>query len=80
MKREIIRNKFRDILVCQLNIHYEDVTDEADLVFDLGADSLDIVEIIMRVEDEFNIEISDREKETLRTVKDYLDIIDDKKL
>lgn len=79
MNRDIIRNKIRDILVCGLNVGYKDITDEADLVYDLGADSLDLVEIVCRLEDVFHIEISTAEKGSLRTVKDCIDLVDEKK-
>ena len=76
MDRKIIVDKFSDILVRELNVYRRDFTEDSDLVYDLGADSLDIAEIIMCVEDVFHIEIDNEVKETLRTVKEYVDFIE----
>lgn len=77
MKPEIIKHQFEDILIVELDVHRSDI-DEQDSLDYLGADSLDIMDIIYRVEDKFGIEISDCEKASLRTVKDYLDLINKK--
>jgi len=60
--------KMRDILVEQLGVNEEDVTLEASFIDDLGADSLDIVELIMAMEEEFDIEISEEDAESISTV------------
>ena len=61
-----------------LGIGGEAVTPEAHLHFDLGADSLDLVELIMSMEEEFDIEISDEDAEGLETVKDAIDYINER--
>ncbi len=63
-------DRIRDIIVEQLDVKAEDVTPDAKLVDDLGADSLDVVELIMRIEEELDIEIPDEDAEKLQTVKD----------
>ena len=61
-------DKMKAILIEQLNIDEEDITMDASFIDDLGADSLDIVELIMTMEEEFGIEIPEDEVETLTTV------------
>lgn len=68
--------KVRDIVVEQLGIDEEQVTLEATFIDDLGADSLDIVELIMAFEEEFNIEIPDEAAEKIKTVQDVVDYIE----
>jgi len=63
-----IASKMRTIVSDQLMVDIEDVTDTALLVEDLGADSLDIVELLMAIEDEFKVEISDKDAEKISTV------------
>ncbi len=66
-------------IVCkQLDVEEEDVTPEASFVDDLGADSLDTVELVMALEEEFGIEIPDEDAEKITTVKDALEYIKDK--
>ena len=63
-------------IICeQLNVAEEDVVPEASFVDDLGADSLDQVELIMAMEEEFDVSISDEDAETIATVKDAIDYI-----
>ena len=66
---------FRDIIAGVLSIDGEEITTESSFVEDLGCDSLDIVEIIMGVEDEFDIKIPDETVETIVTVGDALEEI-----
>ena len=73
MKPEIIKRQFEDILIVELDVSRRDIEEQVSLAY-LGATSLDILAVITRVEDKFGIEISDREKASLRTVKDYLDL------
>lgn len=68
-------DKLKEILVDLLGVKLEDVKAESKFVDDLGADSLDLVELIMSFEDKFGIEISDEEAEKIITVKDALDYI-----
>ncbi|MCQ2507796.1 MAG: acyl carrier protein [Dorea sp.] len=62
--------KIRDVIVDVLSVDAEEVTPEKKFVEDLGADSLDIFQIIMGIEDEFNVEIDNDEAENLSTVGD----------
>jgi len=68
--------KMKEILVDVLGANEEDIKPESKFVDDLGADSLDLVELIMSFEDKFGIEISDEEAEKIVTVKDALEYID----
>jgi acyl carrier protein len=69
-------DKLKEILVDVLGVKAEDVKAESKFIDDLGADSLDLVELIMAFEDKFNIEISDEDAEKIITVKDALDYIE----
>jgi acyl carrier protein len=71
-------DKLKEILVDVLGVNEDDVKLESKFVDDLGADSLDLVELIMAFEDKFSIEISDEEAEKMVTVKDVLDYISSK--
>ena len=71
--------KVRDIVVEQLGVEADEVTIESTFIDDLGADSLDIVELIMAFEEEFNVEIPDEIAEKIKTVKDTVDYIDKNK-
>jgi len=71
--------RVRKILVDQLgDISEAEVTPAASIVDDLGADSLDVVEIVMALEEEFEIEIPDEEAEKIKTVQQIVDYIDEK--
>ena len=67
--------KLQDIIVDVLNVQKEEVKPETTFVDDLGADSLDIFQIIMGIEDEFDIEIDNDEAEKIVTVQDAVDQI-----
>ncbi|HHW72912.1 MAG TPA: acyl carrier protein [Firmicutes bacterium] len=67
---ERIFEKVKTIIVEQLGINEADVTPEASFVEDLGADSLDVVELIMALEEEFDLKITDEEAEKISTVRD----------
>jgi len=71
-------DKLKEILVDVLGVKEDDIKTESKFVDDLGADSLDLVELIMSFEDKFSIEISDEDAEKMVTVKDALDYIDTK--
>ncbi len=72
-------DKIREIVVEQLGVDAEQVTPEANFVEDLGADSLDTVELIMAFEEEFDVEIPDADAEKIKTVQDVMDYIESKK-
>ncbi|MCL4079564.1 acyl carrier protein [Coriobacteriia bacterium Es71-Z0120] len=67
--------KVKDVIVDQLNVNEDEVTLEASFVDDLGADSLDIVELVMALEEQFGISIPDEEAENIKTVGDAVDYI-----
>lgn len=70
-----IFGKVKDIVVEQLGVDEEEVTEQASFVDDLGADSLDIVELIMALEEEFDLEIPDEDAEKIVTVGDAVNYI-----
>ena len=70
-----VEEKIKEIICEQLNVSAEDVVLEASFVDDLGADSLDKVELIMAMEEEFDISIPDEDAEKIATVKDALEYI-----
>lgn len=73
-----IEKKIKKIISKKLDIKIENITNHSSFVEDLGADSLDIVELIMAFEENFNIEISDNEAEKIRTVQDIINFINSK--
>jgi acyl carrier protein len=74
-----IREKVKEIIVEQLGVDENQVDDSASFVDDLGADSLDIVELVMAFEEAFDLEIPDEDAEKITTVKDAIDYIEKKK-
>lgn len=68
-------DRIREIISEKLEIGIEQVTDNAKFIDDLGADSLDVVELIMTLEDEFDIEITDEQAEQIMTVRNAIDFI-----
>ena len=72
-------DKVKEIVVEQLGVDADDVNIDSTFIDDLGADSLDTVELIMAFEEEFNIEIPDEIAEKIKTVKDTVDYIDKNK-
>ena len=68
-------DKVKKIIAEKLSVDLEEVVPEASFVEDLGADSLDLVELIMSMEEEFEIDISDEDAEKLATVQDAIDYI-----
>src|SRR3954447_7084282 len=71
-------NKVKDIIEKELGVEREKLTNEASFIEDLGADSLDIVELVMEFEKEFNIDIPDEDAEKLRTVGDAIGYLQQK--
>jgi acyl carrier protein len=71
-----VEEKVKHIIVEQLGVDEEEVKPEASFVDDLGADSLDVVELVMALEEEFGIEISDEDAEKLTTVQKAVEYID----
>jgi len=78
MADESVEVKVIKIIIEQLGVNPEEVTKEASFIDDLGADSLDTVELVMAFEEEFDAEIPDEEAEKLRTVGDAVDYIEKK--
>lgn len=70
-----VAEKITEIIVEQLGVKPEEVTPEASFIDDLGADSLDTVELVMALEEEFGIEIPDEEAEKIQTVGDAIKYI-----
>lgn len=73
-----VEDKVKECIVSQLGVNEDEVTPEASFIDDLGADSLDIVELVMALEDKFGIEIPDEDVEKMRTVKDAIDYVNSK--
>ena len=71
-------DRLKKIVVEQLGVDEEQVTPEASFVDDLNADSLDLVELIMSLEEEFGAEISDEDAEKIRTVQDAVDYVEER--
>ncbi len=78
MAEKSIEDKVKDIIVEQLGVNPEQVTQSAKFIEDLGADSLDTVELVMAFEEEFNVEVPDEEAEKLQTVGDVVKYIEEK--
>ncbi|KAF0208078.1 MAG: acyl carrier [Actinobacteria bacterium] len=75
MDNEEILVKVKEVIVDQLNVDEDDVVVEASFIDDLGADSLDIVELVMALEESFGISIPDEEAEGIKTVGDAVNYI-----
>jgi acyl carrier protein len=74
-----VEGKVRQIICEQLGVNEADVTLDASFIEDLGADSLDIVELVMALEEEYDMEITDEEAEKIRTVQDVVNYIESQK-
>lgn len=75
MSEKSIEDRVKDIIVDQLGVNADQVTLEAKFIEDLGADSLDTVELVMAFEEEFDIEVPDEEAEKLQSVGDVVNYI-----
>jgi acyl carrier protein len=73
MTREEIFEKVKDIISDKLGIDREEIAEDSSLIDDLGADSLDLVDLVMVFEEEFDVKIEDEELENIKTVKDVVD-------
>lgn len=73
-----LHEKVRDIIVEELGVERDKVTDDASFMEDLGADSLDTVELVMAFEKEFDVDIPDEDAEKIRTVGDAMKYLDEK--
>ena len=71
-------DKIKSIVADQLGVDESQVTEDASFVDDLGADSLDTVELIMAFEEEFDVEIPDEDAQKIKTVKDVIDYLNAK--
>jgi len=75
MEKKDLEIKVRNIIAVELATNLQDVTQDSKLAEDLGVDSLDLVELVMMFEDEFDIEIQDEDAEKWKTVKDVTDYL-----
>ena len=74
----MVFDKIKDIIVEQLDVEEDAVTMEASITEDLGADSLDVVDLVMSIEESFDVEIPDVEVENIKTVGDIVKYIENK--
>jgi acyl carrier protein len=70
--------RVKAVIAVELEVSADEVTEDASFTEDLGADSLDLVELVMRLEEEFEVEIPDEDAEKIRTVRDALNYIEEK--
>ena len=70
-----IKNEVTFLIAEKLNLHIEEIAPESEFVHDLGADSLDLVELLMAVEEKYDIDISDEDAEKIITVQDSIDYL-----
>ena len=75
MSNATIESKVKSIIADQLGVGEEEIKPESSFIEDLGADSLDIVELVMAMEEEFEVEIPDEEAENIKTVGDAINYI-----
>jgi acyl carrier protein len=73
-----VREKVKQVIVEQLSVNPEEVTDDASFIEDLGADSLDIVELVMELEEQFGVDIPDEEAEKILTVGEAIKYIEER--
>ena len=75
---KLTQEKIKSIVADQLGVDEDQVTEDASFIDDLGADSLDTVELIMAFEEEFDVEIPDEDAQKIKTVKDVIEYIESK--
>lgn len=75
MKQEEVFEKVKKILSEQFDVSIDEITMQTDIAQDLGADSLDVIDILMSVEDEFKIEVPDEDAENVKTVEQMVNYI-----
>ena len=73
----VSEERIKEIIVEQLGVEGSEITSDASFIDDLGADSLDTVELVMAFEEEFDIEIPDEQAEKIRTVRDVLNYLNE---
>jgi len=73
-----VEDKIREIIVEQLGVSAEEVVPEASFIDDLGADSLDIVELVMAIEEEFGLEIPDEDAERMQNIADAINYVEER--
>jgi acyl carrier protein len=73
-----VEDKIREIIVDQLGVAAEEVVPEASFIDDLGADSLDIVELVMAIEEEFGLEIPDEDAERMQSIGDAISYVEER--
>ena len=78
MAKEEIFDKLKELVVDQLGVEEDEVTMEASMQDDLGADSLDLVDLVMSVEEEFGVKVADEDLEKIKTVGDIVNYIEDR--
>ena len=78
MAKEEIFDKLKELVVDQLGVEEDEVTMEASMQDDLGADSLDLVDLVMSVEEEFGVKVADEDLENIKTVGDIVIYIEDR--
>ena len=78
MAKEEIFDKLKELVVDQLGVEEDEVTMEASMQDDLGADSLDLVDLVMSVEEEYGVKVADEDLENIKTVGDIVNYIEDR--
>mgnify|MGYP004713793169 FL=1 len=78
MAKEEIFDKLKELVVDQLGVEEDEVTMEASMQDDLGADSLDLVDLVMSVEEEFGVKVADEDLENIKTIGDIVNYIEDR--
>lgn len=78
MAKEEIFDKLKELVVDQLGVEEDEVTMEATMQDDLGADSLDLVDLVMSVEEEFGVKVADEDLESIKTVGDIVNYIEER--